>query len=133
MPIPIGSILGIAHSARAYELRDFMLRNGSDYSWQEIGSDEDARAFAGVESMLDSRLPMCKLQHGSVLFNPSIQELVSALLWCSKPELAFYDLAIFGAGPAGLSAAMYGGAGRSENNCHSTLCGRRTSLEFVSD
>ena len=108
MSLPIVSILGIANSARAYELRDFMLRNGSEYSWQEIGSDEDARALAGVDSILDSRLPMCKLQHGSVLFNPSIQELASALLWYSKPKLASYDLAIFGAGPAGLSAAMYG-------------------------
>jgi thioredoxin reductase (NADPH) len=108
MPLPVVAILGIANSAKAYELRDFMLRNGSDYSWHEIGSDEDARLLAGVDSMLDSRLPMCKLQHGSVLFNPSIQELASALLWYSKPKLASYDLAIFGAGPAGLSAAVYG-------------------------
>jgi thioredoxin reductase (NADPH) len=108
MPLPVVLILGIANSAKAYELRDFMLRNGSNYSWQEIASDDDARAFAGVDSMLDSRLPICKLQHGSVLFNPSIQELASALLWYSKPKLASYDLAIFGAGPAGLSAAVYG-------------------------
>ena len=108
MPVPTVSILGIANSAKAYELRDFMLRNGSDYSWEEIGSDEEARALAGVDSMQDARLPMCKLRHGSVLFNPSIQELASALLWYRKPKLASYDLAIFGAGPAGLSAAMYG-------------------------
>ena len=108
MPVPTVSILGVANSAKAYELRDFMLRNGADYSWVEIGSDEEARTLAGVDTVLDARLPMCKLRHGSVLFNPSIQELASALLWYSKPKLASYDLAIFGAGPAGLSAAMYG-------------------------
>src|SRR5690242_20123480 len=45
---------------------------------------------------------------GSVLFRPTIRDLAAALDWFRGPKHPRYDLAIYGAGPAGLSAAVYG-------------------------
>jgi thioredoxin reductase (NADPH) len=40
--------------------------------------------------------------------NPTIRQLADKLGWYSDPSNTEYDLAIYGAGPAGLSAAVYG-------------------------
>jgi len=40
--------------------------------------------------------------------NPTIRQLADKLGWYSDPSNSEYDLAIYGAGPAGLSAAVYG-------------------------
>jgi thioredoxin reductase (NADPH) len=38
---------------------------------------------------------------------PSLRELADRLGWVTQPKLREYDLSIYGAGPAGLSAAVY--------------------------
>jgi thioredoxin reductase (NADPH) len=40
--------------------------------------------------------------------NPTIRQIIEKLGWFKNPSYAEYDLAIYGAGPAGLSAAVYG-------------------------
>jgi len=40
--------------------------------------------------------------------NPTIRQIAERLGWYHNPSKAEYDLAIYGAGPAGLSAAVYG-------------------------
>nr|WP_228509042.1 FAD-dependent oxidoreductase [Herbiconiux sp. VKM Ac-1786] len=39
--------------------------------------------------------------------DPSLAEIATRLGWVEAPKLAEYDLSIYGAGPAGLSAAVY--------------------------
>jgi len=102
------TIIGELKSAESYTLRDFLQRSGYPFEWIEVATDEEARRLAGVDSLDDPRLPVCKISDHEVLYRPSIQELAKALDWFSGPKLAEYDLAIYGAGPAGLSAAVYG-------------------------
>lgn len=101
-------IYGRANSAAGYEIRDFLTRNCSDYDWVELNTDDDAQMLAGVSGLADARLPLCVLSDNSRLYRPSLRELAMALEWFKGPKYEFYDLAIFGAGPAGLSAALYG-------------------------
>jgi thioredoxin reductase (NADPH) len=91
----------------AYQLRDFLQRADLPFTWVQVTTDEEARELAHVESLSDSRLPTCKLASGTVLFDPSVQELAVALKWQRPPLRGEYDVAIYGAGPAGLSAAVY--------------------------
>lgn len=100
-------LLGAANSADTYELRDFMQRSNIPFTWTELASDKQAREKAGVDSLRDNSLPVCVLDKGSKLYHPSVHDLACALEWFQGPKLAIYDLAIFGAGPAGLSAAVY--------------------------
>jgi len=101
-------IYGRANSAAGYEIRDFLTRNCSDYDWVELNTDDDAQMLAGVSGLADARLPLCVLSENSRLYRPSLRELATALEWFKGPKYECYDLAIFGAGPAGLSAALYG-------------------------
>jgi thioredoxin reductase (NADPH) len=101
-------IYGLVNSAAGYELRDFLTRNGSDYDWVELYTDDEAQRLAGVTGLTDPRLPLCVLSQNLKLYRPGLRDLAAALDWFKGPKHDCYDLAIFGAGPAGLSAALYG-------------------------
>jgi thioredoxin reductase (NADPH) len=48
-----------------------------------------------------------EFRDGTHLENPTIRQISERLGWSRDPSSAEYDLAIYGAGPAGLSAAVY--------------------------
>ena len=58
--------------------------------------------------MADQRLPVCVFADGTRMECPSIRQITEKLGWFQNPSRSEYDLAIYGAGPAGLSAAVYG-------------------------
>jgi thioredoxin reductase (NADPH) len=101
-------LLGRHDSSDAYALRDFLYRNSVPFEWVELKSDEQARALAQVSSLEDSRLPVCTFPDGTRLECPTILQITEKLGWYRNPSRTEYDLAILGAGPAGLSAAVYG-------------------------
>ena len=78
------------------------------FEWIELSSDEAAAAQAGVSGLNDSRLPVCLFPDGTRLECPTLRQITEKLGWFHNPSRAEYDLAIYGAGPAGLSAAVYG-------------------------
>jgi thioredoxin reductase (NADPH) len=61
-----------------------------------------------VDGLNDSRLPICSFPDGTRLECPTIRQITEKLGWFHDPCRSEYDLAIYGAGPAGLSAAVYG-------------------------
>src|SRR3989442_8012806 len=73
----------------------------------ELTSDEQAREI-GVASANDPRLPVCLFPDGTRMENPTIRQITEKLGWFRDPSLSEYDLAIYGAWPAGLSADVYG-------------------------
>ncbi len=103
-------LFGTSGSPEAYQLRDFLQRSNYPFEWIELRTHSEAQAVAGVDltGLTDSRLPICILPRGTVLYRPTLQELARALNWFKSPKHRTYDLAIYGAGPAGLSAAVYG-------------------------
>ncbi len=101
-------IYGRANSAAGYKIRDFLTRNCCEYDWVELNTDEDARKLPGISGVADPLLPVCVLSENTKLYCPSLRDLAMALEWFKGPKYECYDLAIFGAGPAGLSAALYG-------------------------
>jgi thioredoxin reductase (NADPH) len=100
-------ILGRAASSLGYMIRDFLARSDIPFEWIELHSDEEARAAAGVEGLRDGRLPVCIFPDGTRLECPTIRQIVEKLGWFRDPSRSEYDVAIYGAGPAGLSAALY--------------------------
>src|ERR1700694_5555620 len=102
------TILGKTGSPLGYMIRDFLHRNGVHFKWIELATDEQARSQAGVEHLHDSRLPVCIFPDGTRLECPTVRQITEKLGWFRTPSRSEYDLAIYGAGPAGLSAAVYG-------------------------
>ena len=100
-------LFGSAGSPAAYAIRDFLQRSDVPFEWVEIHSNEQARQI-GVEHERDPRLPVCLFPDGARLERPTVRQIVEKLGWFRTPSCTQYDLAIYGAGPAGLSAAVYG-------------------------
>lgn len=100
-------ILGKPGSAMGYMIRDFMHRSDIPFEWVELRDDEAARQVAGVSGLNDSRLPVVIFPDGTRLDCPTLRQILQKLGWFRDPSRSEYDVAIYGAGPAGLSAAVY--------------------------
>lgn len=88
-----------------HRLRDFLTRTAQPHTFLDAGTDE-AQEFLGGLGLEDLPLPI--LVDGDRVFAPASVEIV-AEAWgeTRPPEKQHYDLAIVGAGPAGLAAAVY--------------------------
>src|SRR6476620_11733834 len=91
----------------AYAIRDFLQRSDIPFEWIELRDSEQARNDLGVENVDDARLPICIFQDGTRMERPTVRQITEKLGWFRHPSRVEYDLAIYGAGPAGLSAAVY--------------------------
>jgi thioredoxin reductase (NADPH) len=102
-------VVGHRWSPDAHALRDFLARNQVPYRWTDLEAQEDpAKALAEARVADDTPLPAVVLQDGRVLPQPELAALAEAVGLRTRAEKPFYELAIVGAGPAGLAAAVYG-------------------------
>ena len=99
-------IVGESWSGRAYELREVFARCAVPHAFCLADSDEGRELVAKAGP--DPKLPFMVLPDGRVLSDPSDAEIAEAA--GAPPGLVeqTFDLVIVGAGPAGLSAAVYG-------------------------
>jgi thioredoxin reductase (NADPH) len=105
---PVIKVYGTRGSSACYNIRDFLHRSGVPFQWVDLTSDGQTRAEAQVSRLDDQRLPICEFRDGSRLERATVRQVLEKLGWFRNPSLEEYDLAIYGAGPAGLSAAVYG-------------------------
>jgi thioredoxin reductase (NADPH) len=104
-PRPTVQVIGRRLEAEDHRLRDFLTRADQPYDFYEAGSP-DAVELLRRHAIAEPRLPV--LIDGDRVFNPvTIQALLEAWGDYQPPSLEHYDLAIVGAGPAGLAAAVY--------------------------
>ncbi len=97
-------VVGDRWSDRSHALRDFLARNQVPYRFLDVEGSDEARELA------DGPLPLVILEDGTRLHAPTLAELGPRVGLRSRASERFYDLAIVGAGPAGLAAAVYGGS-----------------------
>ena len=93
---------------RGHAIRDFLTRNQVPYTWLDPLEEDGARIAESLDGGADPVVPVVLLPDGRVLRDPSNRELAGAVGMATAATLPFYDLAIVGAGPAGLAAAVYG-------------------------
>ncbi|MEO6848212.1 MAG: NAD(P)/FAD-dependent oxidoreductase [Chthoniobacterales bacterium] len=91
----------------AFEIRDFLKRSAIDFEWHELRTKEDACKLPGIGDVDDALLPLVELTDGTQLYHPCVRDLAERFGFLAKPKFEKYDLTIYGAGPAGLSAAVY--------------------------
>jgi hypothetical protein len=60
-----------------------------------------------LSDLKNVNLPVVELPDGTRLFGPTLRDVADRLGFVAKPKLRQYDVSIYGAGPAGLSAAVY--------------------------
>ena len=99
-------VVGDSWSGRAAALRDVLERCAFPHAFCLADSDEGRRLLEG--SSRGTELPVVILPDGTTLTNPSDVELTRATGSSVEPGEGEVDLLIVGAGPAGLSAGVYG-------------------------
>jgi len=101
-------IIGSAGSGDVLRLANFLRRNGHPH--QELDPATDAHAKALVERfhIEPCQLPLVLCPSGALLRNPGESELARCIGLVGPIDPArVFDVAIVGAGPAGLGAAVY--------------------------
>jgi thioredoxin reductase (NADPH) len=101
-------VLGSQHSSNTLRLREFLTRNGHPYSYVDLDSDSAAQELLDRFEIRLEDIPVVICSGKSVLRNPTNQKLAECLGFSGHIDRnRIYDVAIVGAGPAGLAAAVY--------------------------
>jgi thioredoxin reductase (NADPH) len=99
-------VVGETWDGRAYELREALQQCAVVHRFCLADSSEGRAIVA--EAPDDAELPLLVLPDGTILQNPTNTEIAVAAGGPVAPASMDFDLLIVGAGPAGLSAAVYG-------------------------
>lgn len=99
-------VVGSSWSGRAYELREALQQCAVPHNFCLVDSEQGRRLTAGLDPIED--LPIMVMPNGQVLVNPTNAEIAVAAGGPVEPDGLEFDLVVVGAGPAGLSAAVYG-------------------------
>lgn len=100
-------VIGSRHSRDTLRIREFLTRNEIPYAWIDLESDPQVDQILPQFGVKPQETPVVAWGRRLILRNPSDRELAEALGLRQPVEQTVYDLAIIGAGPAGLSAAVY--------------------------
>jgi thioredoxin reductase (NADPH) len=101
-------IVGRADSADVLRLEGFLRRNGHPVQLLNPETDDEAKALVERFHIDPGQLPIVLCPGGQVLRNPSEDELARCIgLVRPIDPKRVYDVAVVGAGPAGLATAVY--------------------------
>lgn len=124
------SVIGERGSAAALAARELLGRNGIPHRWVDV-ADDPLAALLRTEALAGRRLPLTVFSDGSLLEAPerylepvpdridlsAQRDYLASAAWRAelaervglktRPDRDIYDVVILGAGPAGLTAAVY--------------------------
>jgi thioredoxin reductase (NADPH) len=101
------TVVGERWAARSHEFRDLLQRSGLPFVFHASDSDQ-GRALLQQVQRPAGPFPVLVRFDGDVLTNPTNEQAAVALGVRHSSEEGTFDVVVVGAGPAGLSAAVYG-------------------------
>ena len=102
-------LIGSAHSADTWRLKEFLLRNGHPYSYLELERDAESEQLMTTFHVDVADIPVVICRGENVLRNPSNHDLAKCLGFNESIDRTHVrDVVVVGAGPSGLAAAVYG-------------------------
>jgi len=101
-------LLGSRHSSGTLRVREFLGRNGHPYTYVDLDRDQEAQQMLERFNVQVEDVPVVICRGEFVLKNPTNQEIARCLGFNSAtPSDRVRDVAVIGAGPSGLAAAVY--------------------------
>lgn len=101
-------LVGSAPMPDIMRLQSFLTRNAHPYHLVDPATDSEAADLVAAAPDALKDLPWVVMADGTVLHNPTEAALARAMgMLAERPARPFYDVAIVGAGPAGLATAVY--------------------------
>ncbi|HYS08631.1 MAG TPA: FAD-dependent oxidoreductase [Myxococcales bacterium] len=104
---PVVTVIAERSSARSHQVRDLLQRSGLPFRAHDADSEEGRAMLQRVQRPAGP-FPVLVRYDGLSLADPTNEEAAAALGARHSPVQGIYDLLVVGAGPAGLSAAVYG-------------------------
>lgn len=101
-------VIGSRYSKDTFRIRDFLARNRVPFTWLDLETDPQVGQLLARFGVATADAPIVACGHRLLLRNPSNPDLATALGIRRPLTETVYDLAVVGAGPAGLAAAVYG-------------------------
>lgn len=103
-------LVGYQYSPKSHTVKDYLSGNLIPYRWLDIENEEKATGLIDEFDVELKDLPAIFFEDGSHIANPTPLEIANKLGRNPSASENIYDVAIIGAGPAGLAAAVYGGS-----------------------
>jgi thioredoxin reductase (NADPH) len=100
-------VAGAQWSPLSHAVKDFLARHQIAYQWLDAEADSQAKTLLDQHSNGVVRLPLVLFPDGTALVEPSLRELAVKVGMHTQSASRHYELIVIGAGPAGLSAAVY--------------------------
>jgi len=100
-------LIGAANSAEILHLQNFLIRNGLPHHLLDPDEPE-SRCLIARHAPSPKDMPLVVCPDGTVLTNPTTGDVARQIGLIGNPrQQSLYDIAIVGAGPAGLATAVY--------------------------
>jgi thioredoxin reductase (NADPH) len=101
-------VIGSRYSQDTFRIREFLAKNRVLFTWLDLESDPEVGEVLKQFGVTEEETPVVACGRMVMHRNPSNRELAEEIGVRRPLERLVYDLAIVGAGPAGLAAAVYG-------------------------
>ena len=103
-------LLGYQYSPKSHSVKDFLSGNLFPYKWLDVENDPVAAETMMLHGIDHKKLPAVIFEDGEVLLGDDLSPIAKKLGLQLTAKSEMYDVAIIGAGPAGLAAGVYGGS-----------------------
>lgn len=103
-------VIGYQFSPKSHEIKDFLSGNLHPYQWLDMETSDRAKELMAMNNLEAKDAPFVFFEDGSFLVQPELRSISEKLGLSLQTTHEMYDVVIIGAGPAGLSAAVYGGS-----------------------
>ena len=101
-------VIGSGNSAGTHRIREFLTRNGHPYSYIDLETQPGVQDLLNRFHVRVDEVPVVICRGEVILRNPTNREVADTIGLSEIPNPErLWDLVIVGAGPAGLSAAVY--------------------------
>jgi thioredoxin reductase (NADPH) len=117
---PTVQVVGLRLDPQHYALRDFLTRIAQPHEWHDGGSPA-AEALLDAHGAAAAPLPVV-IDGEAVIAGATVEQLARAWNARTPPARSHYDMAIIGAGPAGLAAAVYAASDGLSRSWWSATC-----------
>ncbi len=103
-------LVGYQYSPKSHTIKDYLSGNLIPYRWLDIETSDKATELVEEHGIELKELPAIFFEDGTHLTQPTPIQIANKLGRNPTASETIYDVAIIGAGPAGLAAAVYGGS-----------------------
>lgn len=101
-------VVGHQWAPDAHAIKDFLGRNQVPFRWLDLDRTREAGELLKTAGLEHAALPVVFMPDGTTLEDPPLADMADHLGMHVHADRRYYDVAIIGAGPAGLAAAVYG-------------------------